>query len=38
VGGIAAWVEEEFMERCSHALAADAGTWLIDPVDRPRVD
>jgi len=38
VGGIAEWVEEEFMERCSHALAADAGTWLIDPVDRPRVD
>jgi hypothetical protein len=38
VEGIAEWVEEEFMERCSHALTADAGTWLIDPVDGPRVD
>src|SRR5262245_61588973 len=26
------------MERCSHALRADGRTWLIDPVDDPRVD
>jgi hypothetical protein len=32
------WVEEEFMERCSHALTADGRSWLIDPVDNPRVD
>jgi hypothetical protein len=32
------WVEDEFMERASHALLTEAGTWLIDPVDNPRVD
>jgi hypothetical protein len=32
------WIEDEFMERCSHALLANGRTWLIDPVDRPRVD
>src|SRR5262249_3896475 len=32
------WIEDEFMERCSHALAAEGGTWLIDPVDNPRID
>ena len=26
------------MERASHALLTEAGTWLIDPVDSPRVD
>ena len=26
------------MERCSHALTVDGRTWLIDPVDNPRVD
>jgi hypothetical protein len=26
------------MERASHALATDTGTWLVDPVDNPRVD
>lgn len=36
--GVAEWVEQEFMERSSHALTADGGTWLIDAVDRPRVD
>jgi hypothetical protein len=36
--GVVEWVEEEFMERCSHALTADGRTWLIDPVDNPRVD
>lgn len=25
------------MERCSHALVADGRTWLIDPVDGPKV-
>jgi hypothetical protein len=29
-------VEDEFMERCSHALLAEGRTWLIDPVDAPR--
>ena len=32
------WVEDEFLERSSHALVDDGGTWLIDPVDGPRVD
>jgi hypothetical protein len=32
------WVEDEFLERCSHALVADSGTWLVDPVDNPRAD
>jgi hypothetical protein len=26
------------MERCSHALTVDGRTWLIDPVDNPRID
>jgi len=25
------------MERASHALVTEAGTWLVDPVDNPRV-
>jgi hypothetical protein len=32
------WVEDEFLERCSHALVADSRTWLVDPLDNPRVD
>lgn len=36
--GVEEWVEPEFMERCSHALVADEQTWLIDPVDNPRID
>jgi hypothetical protein len=32
------WVEDEFLERASHALVTESGTWLIDPVDNPRVD
>lgn len=31
------WVEDEFMERSSHALVADGATWLIDAVDGPRI-
>jgi hypothetical protein len=31
-------VEDEFLERASHALVTQSGTWLIDPVDDPRVD
>jgi hypothetical protein len=31
------WVEHEFMERASHALLTETGTWLIDPVDNPRI-
>jgi len=38
VDGIKEWVEAEFMERCSHALVTPEGTWVIDPVDRRRVD
>ncbi|MFL5950747.1 MAG: hypothetical protein ACJ74M_04005 [Gaiellaceae bacterium] len=36
--GVVDWVEDEFMERCSHALTVDGRTWLIDPVDNPLVD
>lgn len=28
----------ERMERASHALATDAGMWLVDPVDAPELD
>jgi hypothetical protein len=38
VEGIEEWIEDDFMERCSHALAAEGRTWLIDPVDNSRVD
>jgi hypothetical protein len=37
VEGVEEWIQDEFMERSSHALVADGGTWLIDPVDSPRV-
>ena len=36
--GVEEWVEDEFLQRASHALTVDGGTWLIDPVDNPRVD
>lgn len=36
--GVEEWIEDEFMERCSHGLTVDGRTWLIDPVDNPRVD
>jgi len=29
------WVVEEAMTRTSHALAADAKVWLVDPIDWP---
>jgi hypothetical protein len=32
------WVEDEFLERASHALVTDRGSWLVDPVDNPRID
>ena len=32
------WVEQEFLRRSSHALLADDGAWLVDPVDNGRVD
>jgi hypothetical protein len=38
VEGIEEWLEDEFMRRTSHALTAEGGTWLIDPVDNPRID
>jgi hypothetical protein len=31
------WVEDEFLQRASHALVTADGTWLVDPVDNPRV-
>jgi len=27
------WVRDEFLERCSHALLAEGGVWLVDPLD-----
>jgi hypothetical protein len=36
--GVVEWVEDEFLERASHALAVEGRTWLIDPVDNLRVD
>lgn len=35
-GWIAA--EPRWMARCSHALLADGGVWLVDPVDVPGLD
>ena len=26
------WIQDEFLERCSHALVVDERVWLIDPV------
>jgi hypothetical protein len=31
------WIEDEFVQRTSHALVTSQGTWLIDPVDNPRI-
>ncbi|WP_135830401.1 hypothetical protein [Halorussus halobius] len=38
-GGVG-WIAnpEETMARASHALATDAGVWVVDPVDAPGVD
>jgi hypothetical protein len=40
VGGSVAelveWIEDEFMERCSHALVHEGRTWIVDAVDNPR--
>jgi hypothetical protein len=27
------WIEDEFLERCSHALVAGDGVWLVDPLE-----
>jgi hypothetical protein len=37
VDGVVEWVEDEFLERASHALITEAGAWLVDPVENPRV-
>ncbi|MBJ7470148.1 MAG: hypothetical protein JHD16_02560 [Solirubrobacteraceae bacterium] len=29
------WVQDEWMQRASHALLVDGKVWLIDPVDEP---
>ncbi len=36
-GGLG-WIADELLGRTSHALAADGGVWLIDPVDGPGVE
>jgi|SRR4051794_4065960 len=36
--GTLGWVVDEFMERCSHALAADGRVWLVDALDGPGVE
>jgi hypothetical protein len=38
VADVEEWVEDEFLERASHALVANGRTWLVDPLDNPRVD
>ena len=35
---IGEWVEDEFLQRASHALFSEDGTWLVDPVDGGYVD
>jgi glyoxylase-like metal-dependent hydrolase (beta-lactamase superfamily II) len=32
-GGFGWLVDDELLERCSHALVADGRVWLVDPVD-----
>jgi hypothetical protein len=36
--GTLGWVVDEFMERCSHALAADGRVWLVDALDGDGVE
>jgi hypothetical protein len=37
-GGFEWLIEDEFLERCSHALVADESVWLIDPLDGDGVE
>jgi hypothetical protein len=32
------WIQDEFLQRCSHALVADGDVWLIDPLDDDGVE
>jgi hypothetical protein len=32
------WIQDGFLQRCSHALVADGRVWLIDPVDDQGID
>ncbi|HEX6701803.1 MAG TPA: hypothetical protein VF101_13840 [Gaiellaceae bacterium] len=32
------WIRDEFLERCSHALAVDGAVWIVDPLDGDGVD
>jgi hypothetical protein len=32
------WIRDEFMERCSHALLAGDGVWLLDPLEGEGVE
>lgn len=36
--GVLGWIEDERLQRTSHALAVDGKVWLIDPVDGPEID
>jgi len=37
-GGFGWQDENDTLERCSHALAADGRVWLVDPIDLPGVE
>ena len=32
------WIQDEFLQRCSHALVAAGRVWLVDPVDDEGLD
>lgn len=32
------WIQEERLQRCSHALRAEGRVWVFDPVDSPGVE
>jgi len=32
------WIVDEFLQRCSHALAANGRVWIVDPVDGDGVE
>jgi len=36
--GCFGWIADEFIERCSHALAVDGRVWVIDPIDGDGVE
>ena len=36
--GVLGWIEDAFLSRTSHALAADGRVWVIDPIEGDGVD